>query len=78
MDAFTDEGLMQAVLVAAERLDEISARAASFAASLGVDRSLETLLARTVAAAEEPRGWLEKALKRYRGQRLPGVAAVPR
>jgi hypothetical protein len=78
MDEFTDEGLMQAVLIAADRLDEISARAASFAVNLGVDRSLETLLARTVAAAEEPRGWFKKALKRYVGQRPPGVAAVPR
>jgi glycosyltransferase involved in cell wall biosynthesis len=78
MDAFTDEGLVQAVLVAADRLDEISARAAGFAAGLGVDRSLETLLARTVAAAEEPRGWFKKAFKRYVGQRPPGVATVPR
>ena len=78
MDAFTDEGLTQAVLVAADRLDEISARAASFAAGLGVDRSLETLLARTVAAAEEPRSWFKKAFKRYVGQRPSDVAAVPR
>ena len=77
MEAFTAESLAQAVLTAADRLDEISKRAASFAANLGVDRSLETLLARTVTAAERPRGWLDKTLQRYLGVRVPRMAALP-
>ncbi len=77
IDTFNAESLAGAVLVALDRLDEISAEAAHFAANLGVDRSLEALLARTVAAAERPHRWLDKTLKRYLGLRLPGVAAVP-
>ncbi len=65
MDEFSSESLARAVLVAVDRLDELSTRAGNFAASLGVDRSLETLLARTVAAAEKRLGWLDRTLKRW-------------
>ncbi|WIM12080.1 glycosyltransferase [Enhydrobacter sp.] len=77
IDAFASESVAQAVLVAADRLDEISARAASFAADLGIDRSLELLLARTVASAQRPRGWIDKTLKRYLGVKVPRMAALP-
>lgn len=77
MEAFSAEGLARAVDVAADHLDEISARATKFAEKAGVDRNLETLLARTVAAAEKPRGWLDRKLKRYLGVRVPGIAALP-
>ncbi|HEY6983792.1 glycosyltransferase [Reyranella sp.] len=65
MEDFSAESLVRAVLTAADGLEEISVRAASFAASLGVDRSLEMLLARTAAAAKTRQGWFDKALKQW-------------
>lgn len=65
MEDFSAESLVRAVLTAADRLEEISSCAASFAASLGVDRSLGTLLARMAAAAKTRERWFDRALKRW-------------
>jgi hypothetical protein len=52
IDEFNAESLTGAVLLAVERLEETTARSVSFAEGLGVDRSLEAILTRTIPTAE--------------------------
>jgi glycosyltransferase involved in cell wall biosynthesis len=61
IEAFTAESLTSALLVAADRLEEITGRAAGLAASLDVDKSLEALLAAVASAAERRLSWFDKA-----------------
>jgi glycosyltransferase involved in cell wall biosynthesis len=77
IERFDIEGVVEAVLAAADRLDALSTRAAAFAASLGVDESLGRVLANAVSAAQSRLGWFDRALKHWPWSRTASLVRVP-
>jgi glycosyltransferase involved in cell wall biosynthesis len=62
IEEFNSESLTIAVLTAVAHLEEMITRARDCAASQGVDKCLETLLALTASQAERRSTWFEKVL----------------
>jgi hypothetical protein len=76
VERFDAQSVVDAVLAAAGQLDALSARAAAFAASLGVDESLGRVLESAVSAAQSRLGWLDRALKHWPWSRTASLVRV--
>lgn len=74
--SLTAEGLANAVEIAADRLDELTERAARHAANRGVDSGLRNAIEKAVAASQQRLSWLDLIGKRWlrRGFKRPGAA----
>jgi glycosyltransferase involved in cell wall biosynthesis len=66
LESVTAKGLSDAIEIAADHLEELTSRAASYAASQGVDTSLKDTIVKAVAAAEQRLSWLDVIGKRWR------------
>jgi glycosyltransferase involved in cell wall biosynthesis len=70
IDDLTPEGLAKAIGIAADRLEDLTDRAANYAAGRGVDAGLSTIIGKAATAAEQRLSWLDVLGNRWRRRRM--------